>query len=92
MVLQSNYTEGEVPAGKRRRIENPGMPSTATAARTRQALAVMNGGASDMPPTSSPPSSADSDCGIVEFSKEDIEALLTEKLKTKNKYNIKASR
>ncbi|XP_009794105.1 kinesin-like protein KIN-14C [Nicotiana tabacum] len=87
--FNSNYTEGEVPAGKRRRIENPGMPSTATAARTRQALAVMNGGASDMPPTSSPPSSADSDCGIVEFSKEDIEALLTEKLKTKNKYNIK---
>ncbi|OIT35508.1 PREDICTED: kinesin-like protein KIN-14C [Nicotiana attenuata] len=87
--FNSNYTAGEVPARKRRRIENPGMPSTATAARTRQALAVMNGGASDMPPTSSPPSSADSDCGIVEFSKEDIEALLTEKLKTKNKYNIK---
>lgn len=66
------------------------MPSTATGARTRQALAVVNGVA-DLPPTSGPPSSAGSDSEIIEFSKEDIEALLTEKLKTKNKYNTKVS-
>ncbi|MCD7473113.1 hypothetical protein HAX54_014736 [Datura stramonium] len=84
----SNYTAGEVSVEKRRRIGNPKMPSTATGARTRQAFAVVNGVA-DLPPTSGPPSSAGSDNGIVEFSKEDIEALLTEKLKTKNKYNMK---
>ncbi|CAN4125258.1 unnamed protein product [Withania somnifera] len=83
-----NYTEGEVSVDKRRRIGNPKMPSTGTGVRTSQALAVVNGVA-DLPPASGPPSSEGSDSGIVEFSKEDIEALLTEKLKTKNKYNIK---
>lgn len=88
--MQSNYTAGEVSLEKRRRIGNPKIPSTATGARTRQALAVVNEVA-DVPPASGPPSNAGSDGGIVEFSKEEVEALLTEKLKTKNKYNTKVS-
>ncbi|TMW91891.1 hypothetical protein EJD97_013771 [Solanum chilense] len=84
----SNYTAGEVSLEKRRRIGNPKMPSTTIGARTRQALAVVNEVA-DVPPTSGLQSNAGSDGGIVEFSKEEVEALLTEKLKTKNKFNTK---
>lgn len=63
-------------------------PNTGTRAQTRQAFSVVNGG-QDLPPTSGPQSNPGSDCGAVEFSKEDVEALLNEKLRIKNKFNYK---
>lgn len=78
----------EVSVDKKRKIGNTKMPSGVRPGR--QAFAVVNGSA-DLPPTSGPPSSAGSDCGVIEFNKEDVEALLVEKLKTKNKYNMKVA-
>lgn len=65
------------------------MVGTATASlRARQALSVVNGG-QDLCPNSAPPSNAGSECGGIEFTREDVEALLSEKLKAKNKFNYK---
>nr|GMD56174.1 kinesin-like protein KIN-14N [Ipomoea batatas] len=80
------FAVDEVSVDKKRKIGNTKMPSGVRPGR--QAFAVVNGSA-DLPPTSGPPSSAGSDCGVIEFNKEDVEALLVEKLKTKNKYNMK---
>ncbi|KAL8502980.1 hypothetical protein ACS0TY_021923 [Phlomoides rotata] len=86
---QSKYSVDEVSVDKRRRIGNPKMaPNTGTRAQTRQAFSVVNGG-QDLPPTSGLQSNYGSDCGVVEFSKEDVEALLNEKLRIKNKFNYK---
>ncbi|XP_073026079.1 kinesin-like protein KIN-14N isoform X2 [Primulina eburnea] len=74
---------------KRRRIGNSKMaPNTGTRAQTRQAFSVVNGG-QDLPPNSGPPSNSGSECGLIELTKEDVEALLTEKPRVKNKYNYK---
>ncbi|XP_075487437.1 kinesin-like protein KIN-14C isoform X2 [Primulina tabacum] len=63
-------------------------PNTGTRAQTRQAFSVVNGG-QDLPPNSGPPSNSGSECGLIELTKEDVEALLTEKPRVKNKYNYK---
>lgn len=69
--------------------DRPTMVGTATAAiRARQAFSVVNGG-QDLSPNSAPPSNAGSECGGIEFTREDVEALLSEKLKAKNKFNYK---
>ncbi|PIN19618.1 Kinesin (KAR3 subfamily) [Handroanthus impetiginosus] len=82
----SKYSVDEVSLDKKRRIGNTKMPpNTGTRTQTRQAFSVVNGG----PPTSGPPSNSGSDCGVIEFTKEDVEALLCERLKIKNKYNYK---
>ncbi|CAA3010936.1 kinesin KIN-14N [Olea europaea subsp. europaea] len=79
----------EASLDKRRKVGSTKMPpSTGTRTLTRQAFSVVNGG-HDQPPTSGPPSVAGSDCGVIELTKEDIVALLNEKLKIKNKYNYK---
>ncbi|KAI3466204.1 hypothetical protein Pfo_022867 [Paulownia fortunei] len=86
---QSKYSVDEVSVDKRRRIGNTKMPpNTATRTQTRQAFSIVNGG-QDLPPTSGPPSNSGSDCGVIEFTKEDVEALLNEKLRIKNKFNYK---
>ncbi|XP_075487436.1 kinesin-like protein KIN-14N isoform X1 [Primulina tabacum] len=78
-----------VSVDKRRRIGNSKMaPNTGTRAQTRQAFSVVNGG-QDLPPNSGPPSNSGSECGLIELTKEDVEALLTEKPRVKNKYNYK---
>ncbi|KAK6134930.1 hypothetical protein DH2020_031308 [Rehmannia glutinosa] len=59
-----------------------------TGIRVRRAFSVVNG-AQDQPQISGPPSNSGSDCGIIEFTKEDVEALLNEKLRIKNKFNYK---
>lgn len=89
-VLQSKYGTDEVTVDKKRKIANPRMPTAATGGRpTRQAFAVVNA-APDLAPASGPPSTAGSDSSpVFEFTKEDVEALLAEKLKTKNKFNTK---
>lgn len=34
-------------------------------------------------------STAGSDCGVIEFTREDVEALVNEKIRTKNKFSLK---
>lgn len=66
------------------------MAGTATATlRTRQAFTIVNGG-QDLCPDSAPPSTTGSD-GALEFTREDVDALMSEKVKTKNKFNYKVS-
>lgn len=70
---------------KRRKIGLGKMVGPANSGRTRQAFSVVNGGQEN----GGPPSSAGSECGGIEFTKEDVEALLNEKMKGKNKFNLK---
>ncbi|KAK6151763.1 hypothetical protein DH2020_014398 [Rehmannia glutinosa] len=84
---QNKYGVDEVSVDKRRRIGNTKMPLD-TGIRVRRAFSVVNG-AQDQPQISGPPSNSGSDCGIIEFTKEDVEALLNEKLRIKNKFNYK---
>ncbi|CAH9052435.1 unnamed protein product [Cuscuta epithymum] len=87
---QGKLNTDEVSIDKRRKIGVSKMPSSTVGVRRgRQAFAVVNGNA-DPPSTSGPPSSAGSDCGVIEFSKEDVEAILAERPELKNKFNIKA--
>ncbi|XP_051135566.1 kinesin-like protein KIN-14N [Andrographis paniculata] len=72
---------------KKRRIGNMKMqPSVGTKGQTRQAFSVVNG-TQDPPPASGPPSNSGSD--TVVFTKEDVDALLNERLRIKNKFNHK---
>ncbi|KAI4390107.1 hypothetical protein MLD38_002255 [Melastoma candidum] len=59
--------------------------------RARQAFAVVNsgGGAQDPGVDGAPASNAGSDCGGMEFSREDVEALLNDRPKAKSKFNYK---
>ncbi|GAA0183705.1 microtubule binding motor protein [Lithospermum erythrorhizon] len=54
----------------------------------RQAFAPVNG-TQDPLPISGMPSCVGSDCGIIEFTKDEVNALLNEKLRPKNKFNTK---
>lgn len=62
-------------------------PNTGTRIQNRQALTIVNGG-QDLPPLSGPPSNSGSDCGAAEFSKDDVEILLNEKLKKTLNYRV----
>ncbi|KAK2639444.1 hypothetical protein Ddye_027239 [Dipteronia dyeriana] len=64
------------------------MVGTATNGRMRQAFSIVNG-VQDLGLSSNPTSNAGSECGTIEFTREDVEALLNEKMKYKNKYNYK---
>lgn len=66
------------------------MVGTAINGRIRQAFSVVNG-VQDLGPNSNPASIAGSECGTIEFTREDVQALLNEKMKYKNKYNYKVS-
>lgn len=75
--------------GKKREIRGPRMVGTTTArARSREAFSVVNSG-QDLCPSSAPASNAGSECGGMEFSREDVDALLSERPKSKNKFNYK---
>ncbi|KAI8552737.1 hypothetical protein RHMOL_Rhmol06G0290100 [Rhododendron molle] len=80
----------EVSVDKRQKIGVSKMVGPANGIRTRQAFSVVNGG-QDLPMAGGPGpgSSAGSECGSIEFTREDVEALLNEKMKTKNKFNLK---
>ncbi|XP_076895679.1 kinesin-like protein KIN-14N [Bidens hawaiensis] len=54
----------------------------------RQVLSVVNGG-QDSVMRVGPASIAGSDCGGIEFTREDVEALLNERIKPKNKFSLK---
>ncbi|WJX44748.1 Kinesin-like protein KIN-14N [Trifolium repens] len=64
------------------------MVETPVNGRIRQAFTVVNGG-HDVGLTSAPPSNAGSDYGLIEFTREDVEALLNEKAKRKERFNYK---
>lgn len=68
------------------------MVGTANGSRTpvtpRQAFSVVNGG-QDPGTRSGPGSIAGSDCGGIEFTREEVEALLNMKIRTKDKFNLK---
>lgn len=66
------------------------MVGTANNGRIRLAFSVVNG-VQDLGPNSNPASIAGSECGTIEFTREDVQALLNEKMKYKNKYNYKVS-
>ncbi|KAI3768925.1 hypothetical protein L6452_00021 [Arctium lappa] len=65
------------------------MVGTANGSRTpvtpRQAFSVVNGGQDP----SGPGSIAGSDCGGIDFTREEVEALLNVKIRTKDKFNLK---
>lgn len=83
--MQIKFSGDEVSVDKRRRIGSTRTPSgTVGRTQARQAFSVVNGG-QDPAPNSRPPSSSGSDCGVIEFTKEDVEALLSEKTGSKNK-------
>jgi len=63
--------------------------------RPRQAFSAVNGRRESFPlsaPPSAPASNAGSDVAGIDFTKEDVEALLNERMKTKNKFNYKVNR
>lgn len=68
------------------------MVGPANGIRTRQAFSVVNGG-QDLPMAggTGPGSSAGSECGSIEFTREDVEALLNVKVKAKNKFDLKVT-
>ncbi|XP_022716966.1 kinesin-like protein KIN-14N [Durio zibethinus] len=64
------------------------MVGTAHNGRLRLAFSLVNG-SQDLGPNSAPASNAGSECGGIEFTREDVEALVSEKIKYKNKFNYK---
>ncbi|KAL1537899.1 Kinesin-like protein KIN-14C [Salvia divinorum] len=87
VASHSKFSGDEVTVKKRRRIGSTKLSSGPVARpQTRQAFSVVNGG-QDPPPNSRPPGSSGSDAGVIEFTKEDVEALLSEKPASKNKFN-----
>ncbi|KAL6570718.1 hypothetical protein OROGR_000268 [Orobanche gracilis] len=78
----NTYSVDKVSVDRRRK-----MPLN-TGLKVRKAFSVING-SPDLPPTSVPPICSGSESGVNEFTKEDVDALLSEKLKVKNKFNYK---
>lgn len=75
--------------GKKTRIVKiTGVPATTDGGRTRQAFAVVNGSAPDPAQTASV---AGSECETIEFTKEDVEALLNVKMTNKLRASLKVS-
>ncbi|KAJ7946851.1 Kinesin-like protein [Quillaja saponaria] len=77
----------ENPLDKRRRIGAGRMVGQATSSRTRQAFAVVNN-RQDVNATSDIGNTEGAECSTIEFTKEEVEALLNEKLKG-NKFDNK---
>ncbi|XP_012070722.1 kinesin-like protein KIN-14N isoform X2 [Jatropha curcas] len=64
------------------------MVGTAANGRVRQAFSIVNG-EQELAPNSAPPSNNGSEYGGFEFTREDVDALLNERMKYKNKFNYK---
>eukprot|EP00257_Ricinus_communis_P018365 XP_015577068.1 kinesin-like protein KIN-14N [Ricinus communis] len=71
------------------KLEVEEMVGTATYGRMRQAFSIVNGDQELATPNSAPPSNAGSEYGGIEFTREDVDALLSERMKYKNKFNYK---
>ncbi|XP_062170285.1 kinesin-like protein KIN-14N [Alnus glutinosa] len=83
-----NLTSTATNPSSRKCIGDEKMVGTANNGRSRQAFSVVNGG-QDLCPNSAPASNAGSECGGIEFTREDVEALLNEKPKRKDRFNLK---
>ncbi|KAL0306427.1 UNVERIFIED_CONTAM: Kinesin-like protein KIN-14C [Sesamum radiatum] len=84
----SKYSVDDVSVDKRRRIGNTRMPpNSGTRVQSRQAFSVVNGAKIHLRPAGH--LAIGSDSGVTEFTREDVEALLIEKLRIKNKFNYK---
>lgn len=69
-------------------LEGKKMVGTARNGRVRHAFSVVNGG-QDLGPSSAPASNAGSECDGIEFTREDVEALLNERPRRKDRFNLK---
>ncbi|KAJ4726157.1 Kinesin-like protein [Melia azedarach] len=78
----------ELTCDKEQKFGAEKMVGTPNNGRIRQAFSVVNG-MQDLGLNSNPASNAGSECGTIEFTREDVEALLNEKMKYKNKFNYK---
>ncbi|KAJ4980406.1 hypothetical protein NE237_031243 [Protea cynaroides] len=78
----------EVPIDKRRKIGFGKMVGETSSTRTRRVFSAANAG-QDHVTASDPASAASSQCGCIEFTLEDVEALLNEKMKGKTKFDYK---
>ncbi|TQD76540.1 hypothetical protein C1H46_037912 [Malus baccata] len=58
--------------------------------RVRHAFSVVNGG-QELGPSSAPVSNAGSESGGIEFTREDVDALLNERPKRKDRFSLKVS-
>lgn len=87
-VLQRKDNLDDVPIDKRRRIGSGRMVGPANSGRTRQAFSALNVG-QDLGSVGNPAGNGSSDCSAIEFTKEDVEALLNEKIKGKTKFDFK---
>ncbi|XVE50512.1 hypothetical protein DITRI_Ditri01bG0168100 [Diplodiscus trichospermus] len=86
--LKKKYIADEVSGYKGQRLEFEKMVGTANNGRLRLAFSLVNG-SQDLGPDSAPASNAGSECGGIEFTREDVEALVSEKMKYKSKFNYK---
>ncbi|KAK7262655.1 hypothetical protein RJT34_30230 [Clitoria ternatea] len=73
---------------RKQQVGEEKMVATPINGRARQVFTIVNGG-HDLGPSSAPPSNAGSDYGAIEFTREDVEALLNEKAKKKDRFNYK---
>ncbi|PSR95637.1 Kinesin-like protein [Actinidia chinensis var. chinensis] len=80
----------DVSVSKRRKVEVAKTVWPGNGRRTRQPLSVVNG-SQDLAAMDGPVGNSSSDCSSMEFTKEDVEALLNEKIKTKNRFSVKIS-
>ncbi|XP_057528390.1 kinesin-like protein KIN-14N isoform X2 [Amaranthus tricolor] len=90
MMKLQNQLNGVEGLEQRRRESMVGPRSNGI--RPRQAFSAINGRRESFPasaPPSAPGSNAGSDVGGFDFTKEDVEMLLSERMKTKNKFNYK---
>ncbi|KAG6637507.1 kinesin-like protein KIN-14N isoform X1 [Carya illinoinensis] len=83
----NNLTTAKPPSNKWC-VGDEKMVGTANNGRSRQAFSVVNGG-QDLGPNSAPASNAGSECGGIELTREEVEALLNEKPKRKDRFNLK---
>ncbi|GMI63705.1 kinesin 3, KINESIN-LIKE PROTEIN IN ARABIDOPSIS THALIANA C [Hibiscus trionum] len=85
---KKKYIADEVSGEKGQKFGFEKMVGSASNGRLRLAFSLVNG-SQDLSPISTPASNAGSECGVVEFTREDVEALVSEKMKSKNKFNYK---
>lgn len=85
--LQKKEGTDDVPFDKRRKIGAGRMVGPTNSGRTRQAFAVVSN-RQDAPVASNMGGAEGAECGNIEFTKEEVEALLNEKPKAK-KFDLK---
>ncbi|XWS09869.1 hypothetical protein CRYUN_Cryun39dG0026600 [Craigia yunnanensis] len=86
--LKKKYIADEVSGDKGQMLGFEKMVGTANNGKLRLAFSLVNG-SQDLGPNSVPASNAGSECGGIELTREDVEALVSEKMKYKNKFNYK---